>query len=277
METMAIDDLTLFFDSEEREVAQLISQACEKSARLIHECWGLVTPPDLRVYVMTSWLRPLFHAAPWPWRILLSAALPLWGWRARRLWPLAGGWAQQFGRRRMVGIKPPRLIQASDRSIGERIFVKQENIDSKVQQIACHELTHAFAAHLRLPVWLNEGLAMVTVDRFLGQPTVKEETFAALARSSGAAKSSRYPWFTTQDPDAIVVLYVRGYWLVRYLEETRPGLLKSLLTRRYRHDDLEGRIASAFGIGREEFWREIDGMMAARFAAVSVPKSSTEE
>ena len=277
MKTMAIDGLTLFFDPEEGEAAQIIGQACEKSVRLIHECWGLATPLDLRVYVMTSWLRPMLHAAPWPWRILLGAALPLWGLRAWRLWTVAGGWAQQFGRRRMVGVKPPRLIQSSDRSIGERIFAKQDDIDSKAQQVACHELTHAFAAHLRLPVWLNEGLAMVTVDRFMGWPTVKEGTLAALARSPGAVSSGRYPRFTTRDSDAIVYLYVRGYWLVRYIEETRPGLLKGLLTRRFRHDELENRVAAAYEMGREAFWRTIDGMVAARFATLSVPEGRAKE
>jgi len=262
MEATTLDDLTLFFDPQEREAAHLIGQACEKSAQLIHECWGLTAPQDLRVYVMTSWLRPTFHAAPWHWRILLGATLPLWGWRARRLWQVAGGWAQQYGRRRMVGVKPPRLIQLSDRSIGERIFVKTDD-EAKIQQIACHELVHAFTAHLRLPVWLHEGLAMVTVDRFLGRPTVKEATIEALARSPGVASPGRYPRFTTQDPHAIVFLYVRGYWLTRYVEETRPGLLKSLLTQRYRHDELESQIASAFGMGRAEFWRKIDGIAQA--------------
>jgi len=131
-----------------------------------------------------------------------------------------------------------------------------------VQQITCHELVHAFTSHLRLPVWLHEGLAMLTVDRFLGRPTVQAETIEALAHSPGAASPGRYPRFTTQDPHAIVYLYVRGYWLTRYIEETRPGLLKSLLTRRYRHDELESQIASAFSMGRDEFWRRIDGMVA---------------
>ena len=262
MEVMTIDGLMLFFDAQEREAAQLIGQACEKSAQLIREYWGLAPPQDLRVYVMTSWLRPTFHAAPWPWRILLGVTLPFWGLRARRLWPVAGGWAQQYGRRCMVGVKPPRLIRSSDGSIGERIFVKTDDANGKVQQIACHELAHAFTAHLRLPAWLHEGLAMVAVDRFVGQPTVKEETITALARSPGAASPGRYPRFTTQDADAIVYLYVRGYWLTRTIEETRPGLLKSLFTRRYRHAELESQIAAAFGMGRDEFWRKIDGIVA---------------
>ncbi len=43
MEAMPVNGLTLFFDAEEREAAELIRRACEKSVRLIHECWGLDT------------------------------------------------------------------------------------------------------------------------------------------------------------------------------------------------------------------------------------------
>jgi hypothetical protein len=102
------------------------------------------------------------------------------------------------------------------------------------------------------------------VDRFLGRPTVQAETIEALAHSPGAASPGRYPRFTTQDPHAIVYLYVRGYWLTRYIEETQPGLLKSLLAQRYRHRELESQIASAFRMGYEEFWRRIDGIVSGR-------------
>ena len=53
---------------------------------------------------------------------------------------------------------------------------------------------------------------------------------------------------------ALVYQYVRGYWLTRYLEETRPGLLKGLLSRRYPHDELESQVATACGKEWEELW-----------------------
>ena len=63
----------------------------------------------------------------------------------------------------------------------------------------------------------------------------------------------------------MVYLYVRGYWLTRYIEETRPELLKSLLARRYSHNELEGKIAAAYAMERQRFWGEIDGTLAAHF------------
>lgn len=261
METRSVGDIKVFFAASEREAAELIGAAAEKSARLIREHWGLTMPPGVRLYVMTSWLAPMFHAASWPLKILMGLKLPLWGWGARRLWRVAGGWAQQLGKRRMVGVKPPRLIQTSDSGLGARIFVPELDMARKAEQITCHELTHAATAHLKLPAWLNEGLAMLTVDRFVGQPTVKAETAAALAHAPDMPRSRRLP----QDPDALVYVYVRGYWLTRYFEETQPGILKGLLTRRYPHAELENRIAAAYKMEQAIFWRDLDKTVAAYF------------
>ena len=260
-ETLSFGSLEVFFAAPDRTAAELIGAAAETSAHLIREHWGLAMTPDVRLYVMTSWLKPMFHAASWPWKILLGVTLPLWGLRARRLWRIAGGWAQQLGRRRMVGVKPPRLIQASASDLGARIFVQEADMTRKVEQITCHELTHAATAHLKLPSWLNEGLAMLTVDRFAGQPTVKAETSAALTHAPDTPRSRRYP----QDPDALVYLYVRGYWLTRYFEETRPGTLKDLLTRHHPTTELESRIAAAYETEQAAFWRDLDKTVAAYF------------
>ncbi len=265
METISVKGLTLFFDADERQAAELARHACEKSVQLIHECWELDTPNDCRVYVMTSWFRFLFHAAPWHWRVLLAALLPLWYFRAKQIWPYAGGMAQQFGKRRVIGVKPPRLLQLSDKSMGERMFVPIDDMDTRVQLITCHELTHAFTAHLRLPMWLNESLAQITSDKFLGEPTVRFDTLQALTGPSRETDPGRYRKTRVSNPDALVYHFVRGYWITRYVQDTRPDLVKSLLTRRYPHKVLETQVAAAHGMGYDEFWEKIDGMVVPYF------------
>jgi hypothetical protein len=266
MKTTAVSGLTLFFDPGEREAAELIGQACEKSIQIIHECWGLDTPEDCRVYVMTSWLRFLFHAPPWPWRVLVGITLPLWYFRARKLWALAGGWHQQFGQRRAVGVKPPGLLKLADTGIGERIFVRENDLDEKVRRNTCHELTHAFTSHLGLPMWLNEGLAMATVDRFAGKPTVKPETVEVLAQPPRDTSPGRYRQLRGENMDDLVFYHcVRGYWLTCYLEDTQPDLLSDLLRARHSHGVLESKVASAYGMEPREFWKNVDSMLVSHF------------
>ena len=103
------------------------------------------------------------------------------------------------------------------------------------------------------------------VDRFVGRPTVKVKTASALAHAPDMPSSRRLP----QDPDALVVIYVRGYWLTRYFEETQPGMLKGLLAQRHPHTELEDRIATAYGMERAAFWRDLDKTVAAYFGNVN--------
>jgi hypothetical protein len=265
MEIISISGLTLYFDPDEKEAADLIARACEKSARLIYEQWGKSAPQDCRVYVMTSWLHFVFHSAPWPRKVLMALTLPLWAFQTMKLWPYAGGWSRKFGKRWAVGVKPPRLIQLGDSSIGERIFMKQENVRQKVEHVTCHELVHAFTDHLNLPTWMHEGLAMLTVDRYAGAPTVRNDTLDVVAASSqGSSPGGREP-LQIDDRDATIYQYVRGYWLVRYIEEIHPGLLKDMLVRPLPHDELEGKIAAAYGMERDAFWGEVDHRLATHF------------
>jgi hypothetical protein len=264
--TKPIDGLTLFFDAREREAAELIGQACERSVEIIHTCWDLDMPKACRVYVMTSWVRFLFHAPPWPWRVLVAVTLPLWYFRARKLWAIAGGWHQQFGERRAVGIKPPRLLETADTSIGERIFIKEDDLDERVRRNTCHELTHAFSSHLGLPMWLNEGLAMVTVDKFAGKLTVKLETIQALAQPLQDTGPGRYRQLHGEAMDDLVFYHcVRGYWLTRYLEDTQPGLLRDLLRQKRSPATLESHVAAAYGMELSEFWKRIDDVIISHF------------
>jgi hypothetical protein len=184
----------------------------------------------------------------------------------RKIWKIAGGWAQQYGNRSAIGVKPPRVIEQSDRSLGRRIFIQEDDLRVKVEHITCHELVHACSGHLRLPAWLNEGLAMVAVDKYLGTPTVQHETVRSLARGRERSDAGRKRALPVRDNDALVYSYVRGYWLTRYLDETRPELLRDLLSQRRSRKALETDLSGAFGMTRDRFWEEIDSTVASHFA-----------
>jgi hypothetical protein len=265
METKWLQGLTLYYDAEEQEAADLIGRACTKSVPLIEAHWGLERPDDLRVYVMTSWLRPILHSAPWPWRILLAITLPLWGLRARGLWRIAGGWEQAFGQRRTVGVKPAWLLQEADGSLGGRIFVPGRDLDQRVEHNTCHELAHAFVSHLKLPAWLKEGHAMVTVDRYAGEPTVQGGTLETLSCSSAQPGAGRTRRLEARDPATLVYQCVRGYWITRMLDETQPDLLRSLLVERTTAQALESQLAAGLGLGQGAFWDRIDPVVVAYF------------
>lgn len=265
MEKGSILGVELYFDAEEREAAELVGSACEQSVALIREQWGLELQGECRVYVMTSWFHFFLHSAPWHWRILLMA-VPLWTFQAWRTWPFASGWTQVYGQRRVVGVKPARLLPEPGQGAGARIFVREEDPNEYVRRTTCHELVHAFTAHLRLPNWLHEGLATVASDKIAGKPTVLESTLESLSRPSREITPRKKRQVSARDPETLIYHAIRGYWVTRYLEETNPGLLRDLLARRYSHSELEGKLATDIGIKPEEFWRNIDGLVVSHFA-----------
>lgn len=266
METMSLNGLTLFFDPEEREAAELISHAAEKSVGLIQEQWNLDTPENCRIYVMTSGLHFIFQSAPWHWRILLGISAALWYFRVKRTWKYAGGWAQRYGKRQAIGIKPPRLIQLSDRSMGDQIFYREQDMNEKIEHIVCHELVHAFTAHLRLPMWLNEGLAMITVDKFFGKTTVQHETIKSLDPSTKNIAPGRYRKLSIRRKEEFMYHFVRGYWITRYIDETHPEFLRSILSQRQTRELLESRVAAALGMNSETFWNVIDSFLISHYS-----------
>ncbi len=270
MEVMSVAGLSVHYELEDRDAAELVASACQRTAALLHESWGLATPDDVQVYVMTSWLTLPFRAAPWPYRLLAALYFPLWAPRARDMWNLAGGWEQRFGRRHAVGVKPPRLLEQGEPRQGQRIFFEEKDVRQKVEHVTCHELTHAFVARLGLPDWLKEGLSMLAVDRYAGRPTVRPETLAALVRAADVSAKE----MSVDDPEALVYLYVQGYWLTRYLEETRPGLLQELLAQPCEACVWDERVAQALGEAPQTFWDRIDGAIAAHFGATQAPESA---
>ncbi len=265
MKTRAIGNVTVVFDPSEQDTADLIGGACDRAIQLAQEMWGLGPPEDCRIYVMTSWWGFVFRSAPWPWRILLGATIPLWCFRARRTWPYSAAWTQRYGRRVAIGVKPPRLLAQSDKSIGVRMFVEEKDMRVNVQHVTCHELVHACSAHLRLPSWLNEGIATVTADRFLGRPTIRRETLAFVRDFVPKAAPPTYRQLSRMGGEAIAYHGTRGYWLVRYLEEERPGFLKRIFALRQDAKTIERQMVAELGLEPQSFWRDIDGVVVGRF------------
>jgi hypothetical protein len=218
----------------------------------------LEAPKDCRVYILTNWPRCVFQGAPLGSQIVLGLTLPLWYAEFKKRWLYSGGWSQGYGERQVVGIKTPRLLAQTPEPIGASIFIREEDLGRKVLSIVCHELTHAFSAYLQLPTWLHEGLAMVSADRCLGKPTVLQDTLYLLGNGDQAQKSAQKLNLVTQSREEIVLLYVRGYWLTRYLTDTQPELVNVLLSKQYSQEGLEGLIAAELEIPKDTFWQEID-------------------
>jgi hypothetical protein len=253
------------YEPQDEATAQVMAETCDRALRLAKDLWGLEAPRDCWLYVMTSWRSFVFRSAPWPWKLLLALSYPLWSGRVRRTWPYSAGWTQRYGRRIAIGIKPPRLLDTSDKSIGIHMYVEEKDPNAKIRHLTCHELIHAASSPLRLPPWLNEGLAAVSVDRFMGKPTIREDTLGLLGRWRPKGPPPSYRAMSRLRGEALAYHAVRGYWVVRLLEDARPGFLRDLLATRLAPAAIEHHVAEKLGLQPAALWREIDAMATEHF------------
>ncbi len=63
------------------------------------------------------------------------------------------------------------------------------------------------------------------------------------------------------DPDGLLCLAVRGYWVTRCLADMQPGLLGGLLARQQSREALEDALAADLGISRQHVWSTMDGIV----------------
>lgn len=266
MDTRTIGGLTLYYDPAEKGAADQLAAAAVRSIETITSSWRLPVPDDCRIYLMDSWPRCVFLGAPVGSQILLGITLPLWYRDFKMRWQFAGGWSQQYGNRQVVGIKNPRLIAETPEAMGESLFIEYENLEQKYLSIVCHELTHACSAHLGLPGWFNEGLAMVSVDHCLGKQTVLSSTIELLDSGGNDGDPAERLNMKTQSREQIILLYVRGYWLTRYLAENHPELVEGLLEETRSVHDLEAGIAGELNISQDRFWQQIDPILVEHYS-----------
>lgn len=254
--TVKIDGFVLVGEGEDG--ADVIAGAVQDSVSVIEDMWAWRRPRRAKVVVWTDWMDGYRKGMPAWQRPLLRLMRKRIARYGERLWKIVGGITLR-SQPPAVLIKPPHLLAEADIRLGERIFVRLDDITDRVRAVSCHELVHAYANSRGLPPWLNEGIAMLTVDRFFGFDTVKPQTLELLGTVEPPLRS--YLWLSRLTDTELVKLYARGYWITRFLHEEHPDTLRRLLGRRLGIGVNERRLARAVGLPRRRLWGEIDGIV----------------
>jgi len=224
--------IPIVYTAEYSKAAKAMAEAVEKTVAVVERHWNLSVPRGCEVHVLTNLEAFIDQTVPRHLRFLVNLSKPLWRSRAQRSFSLAGGWMLPWRGHPSVGVKPPELLAQVKSGLGDRLFIPVTDPWEKVLHLTCHEFTHACTAHLRLPPWLNEGLAMRAVDHMVGQPTVLEETRSMVQFDPSVLNSRSYRRVKPGDFDALIRLYATGYWITRQLEDENPVVLAELLKQR---------------------------------------------
>jgi len=261
MDCVQVNGIPVFHGPQDRDTALQIGTFATAAVQFLTAHLG-PPPKEVRVYVMDSFIRFRFHAAPWPYRPLFLLLLPFWYRRVMKLWPRVGGLTERYESRPAVGIKPPRLLQVADAEIRRCIMFPEPDMPTRLQGMVCHELTHAFTIRLSLPVWLNEGIAVRAAEQFLGKPMVRPDSLELLKTRGKGSRPRTYRHLSHLDSDEMAYEYARGYWITRFLDERHPELLRDFLRERKAEDEIESAIRRHASIRHRRFWNDIDAVVA---------------
>jgi hypothetical protein len=258
-------NIPIFFERRQQESAEHIHRSLAPIIDFICSTWGLEVPQDFRVYIMTSMLQFIFHPASLFRKIVLGLFLPLWYGKAKKVWGFSGGWSLPVGKSRVIGVKPPELWPDPGKNFGIKVFVDEPDSTLKFNWFLCHETVHAFSLHLRLPLWLNEGIAAVSVDRLYQRETIRRETLDLFEGKIEKDTNMNYRSVQRKDKRVLLYHFVRGYWFTRYLEEKHPGLVKSLLKERQNHQAITAAVEKEMDLQRGQLWQQLDAILSDHF------------
>lgn len=259
-------NLSLRYNSQYKESAELVSNNYKNIEGLICDLWGFNIPARYKIFVTDSYVRFLFATYPWYYKIVLGLSIPFWYFKVKKIWKFAGGLTLLNKNHLSIVIKPIEELAKADTSIGEKIFNKEKDQKKKVLHIITHEMVHVFSMHRKLPMWISEGIAMVTVDRFLDEQTVRNDTIKMFSDDYHQKKKLKYKDLSKASKDELAYNYGYGYWAVFYLEKEYPGFLKELFNRE--KVKFEKEIAEKLGINKKYFWKEFERLLFNYFGGI---------
>jgi hypothetical protein len=104
----------------------------------------------------------------------------------------------------------------------------------------------------------HEGVAMLSVDEHFQNENIRRDTLDLLNEGRGAVGASNALGFAKLEPDEIVCVYARGYWLTRFLRERHPDILRSFLTLERTAEEFDAELARLLGVPLHLLWIEVD-------------------
>jgi hypothetical protein len=210
------------------ETETLLREACCRAVNFLQNTWSLKIP-KCHVYVTSKWQTMMLEHPPALYKTINKVSFIFLRKRyvlLDGLWNRSAGWFQRYGKLCLIAIKPLREFEKMNLT-NSQLYVPM-TAQEKFSNTLVHELTHAFTAHLKLPLWLNEGVALLTSEQALGYGAVKTETLDYLTTPQGGSSYYQLPKLSNEK---FFYQYAKGYWLTRYLQEQHEDVLKQLLSK----------------------------------------------
>ena len=259
------NELTIIYDEKKHaKEVELIKKTYSSIIKDINTLWGLKQDTKIKIYISESIIKFYFVALSICKKIILCLIFPYWYISIRKRLIYSRSLIIKEKNVANILIKPIKVYDEITYAIGELILKKHKNIEKTFKMRLYSVIVTTSLSSLNLSIWLNQGVTLYTIDRYIGEKIVKEETINML----NDTKYKKIYGINSIDVDDQTLAYnhVKGYWTINYLEENYPGFLKEIL--KSSKVNLEREIMSKIGLNtnsEEEFWIKLDNKLCDYF------------
>lgn len=210
----------------DQQNADAIEGIFEEDIEKIHAMWGLPTPKSIKAYNLNSRLSFILCAFPW-FSYPLIVFLPFFRFCYPNKWAdfissyeKGEGWTFACCGNIRIGVNRGKCVD--------------------LKKTICHELLHAHTKRLNLPrFFLDEGLAQLTPEKLFRTPSREISTLASLNMPS-------------QDR-SLEENYDYSYWIVKYLDEIYPDLLRKVIAFPRKRAEYDGLLFASLGLPADSY------------------------
>ncbi|HET7012045.1 MAG TPA: hypothetical protein VFI11_14815 [Anaerolineales bacterium] len=104
----------------------------------------------------------------------------------------------------------------------------------------------------------------------MARSTIRADSLNLVQRMRPKARPPSYRSLARLRGEALAYHAVRGYWIVRFLEEAHPGFVRSMLSVRQPRAAIERRVAERLSLPPENLWRDIEDIVFEWFQRQSL-------
>lgn len=216
-----IANVEVSYQTHHQDEINIITESLPRIMRYLDNNWKLTLTRKIKVHIMDSWQESIMKSAPYYFKPLVFIQLILSYRKLQKLWCSIGGWGKAYGSNYYVGVKPIDVLTQSLSEKESSIFLEVMNPSEKLSHILCHELTHAYCEIGKLPTWLYEGIAMVSVDNIFSINTVRPESIRLIQDIT-----------LVEQINSSLKVYVFGYWMTKYLISVEGKTVNELINYR---------------------------------------------
>lgn len=258
------NNLELYYSKNHLAEVNLIKKYHDEVEEKISSLWKLEKPKNVKIYFINSsieYIRYSFGYYSFLGKLFLII-LPCIFLNFIRIWKEAAGVFVNINSNYFIFLK--KYDENRSSNIGKYIFHRKYiNIEEYLKSIYSHELTHVFSEKLKLPQWLNEGLALYSSEIVLDNKIINGKSLELMDEEKTKVNISN---LNLKSEITRAYKYIKGYWTIKYLNEIYPGFLEKTF-KEYKGKEVVNQIAKKLGIDRKrkKFNKELDGKVYEYF------------